>query len=115
MSGPPTGASTSPYYSSTPPDTGGDVEPAEPRLLGDVDGKNGVNMLDALEILKNLAKMSSMLDEGEDSDNWLAALITPASKQSGKPAIRDVLEILKFIAKMDSLLSGNPRPIVVRG
>ena len=77
-------------------------KPPEPFSIGDVDGKNGVTMTDALEILKYLAKMHSALDDGIGSSAWNAALITVKSRNDNKPAIADALEILKKLAKMDN-------------
>ena len=62
-------------------------------------------MGDALEILKYLAKMESVLSGGNGTRAWSAALITPASKIAGRPAVADALEILKRLAKMDSILN----------
>jgi len=88
--------------------------------IGNVTRVGKVSMQDALEILKHLAKMDSMLSscylesifDGYKCDNddcrwhlsFNAALITPASKSAGKPAIADVLEILKHLAKMESMI-----------
>jgi len=78
-------------------------------LLGDIEGKNGVTIADALEILKHLANMKSAISTGgKNSEAWKAALITPASKKSGNPAIGDALEILKFLAGMGSQLKDKP-------
>ena len=70
---------------------------------GDIDGNGTVAIADALEILKYLAKMNSMVSESNQAA-FQAALITPASQAAGKPAIADVLEILKHLAKMTSLV-----------
>ena len=59
---------------------------------------------DALEILKYIARMKSVVIE-TDLRAWNASLITPASKAAGKPAIGDALEILKHIAGMKSLVN----------
>jgi len=61
-------------------------------------------MGDALEILKYLAKMESVLDAGPGSREWNASLILPNSKTNDKPVMGDVLEILKKLAKMDNII-----------
>ncbi|MCL2036531.1 MAG: glycoside hydrolase family 11 protein [Oscillospiraceae bacterium] len=65
--------------------------------IGDVDGNGTIAIADALEILKFLAGMNSMLSDPVAYDN---ARITGGEK----PAIADVLEILKYLAKMNSML-----------
>jgi uncharacterized repeat protein (TIGR02543 family) len=70
--------------------------------LGDVDGKPGISISDALEIFKYLAGMKSTVKKGTSA--WNAALITPASQKSGKPGIGDALEIFKKLAGMKSLV-----------
>jgi uncharacterized repeat protein (TIGR02543 family) len=70
--------------------------------LGDVDGKPGVSISDALEIFKYLAGMKSTVIKGTPA--WNAVLITPRSQKSGKPGIGDALEILKKLAGMKSLV-----------
>jgi uncharacterized repeat protein (TIGR02543 family) len=49
--------------------------------LGDMDGKPGISISDALEIFKYLAGMKSKVMKGTNA--WSAALITPASQKSG--------------------------------
>jgi len=62
-----------------------------------------VTINDALEILKYIAGMESLVSR-ENQREWYAALITQASQKANNPAITDVLEILKYLAKMDSLI-----------
>jgi hypothetical protein len=62
-----------------------------------------VNINDALEILKMLAGMNTVVIES-NTRAWNAAQITPASITANQPNILDALEILKFLAGMDSLI-----------
>ena len=75
-------------------------------LLGDTDGNGRVTIADALELLKHLAGMSSLVSQ-DNPELWVNSLITPASQAANKPAIADVLEILKYLARMSSLVSGE--------
>ena len=68
----------------------------EQREPGDVNGDNKVTIADALEILKYLAGMSSIISPGESA--YDAARVTGGEE----PSIGDVLEILKYLAGMDS-------------
>jgi len=66
-----------------------------------------VSLNDAIEILKHLAKMPSVLTLGSQESQQRAmnaALITAASKKSGEPGLGDVLEILKRMANMNSMV-----------
>jgi hypothetical protein len=72
----------------------------ESRKIGDVDGNGTVTINDAIEILKSLAKLPSVLDKNPDS--VAAACIVSESV----PTIDDVLEILKYLAKIDSVIGG---------
>ena len=67
--------------------------------LGDVDGNGVVAIADALEILKYLAGMNSVVNQN-NTTAWNAARITGGAT----PAIGDVLEILKKLAGMTSML-----------
>jgi len=60
-----------------------------------------VTVAEALEILKYLAKMDSVIDEGNVA--FYAARITGGDK----PRVNDALEILKCIAKMPNLLDNR--------
>ena len=62
---------------------------------------------DAIEILKHLAKMPSVITLGSQESQKRArsaALITSGSKLSGEPGLNDVLEILKRMANMNSMV-----------
>jgi len=73
-----------------------------PPLLGDVDDNGIVTIMDALEILKFLAGLTSLVDEG---GRYLEnSLITPESREARKPSIMDALEILKHLASLPSLI-----------
>ena|GEM_PF-2401822 len=69
-------------------------------IPGDVDGSGVIGIGDALEILKYLAGMTSVVSL-DNSVSWNAARITGGEI----PGISDVLEILKFLAGMKSLLT----------
>jgi len=69
------------------------------RKLGDITGTGKVEIGDALEILKYLAGMNSMVVES-NACRWEAARIT----KNAKPQIGDALEILKFLAGMTSMI-----------
>jgi hypothetical protein len=61
-----------------------------------------ITIFDALEILKFLAGMSSIIEEGTVA--WEAALITSASQSARVPTIFDALEILKYLAGMENVI-----------
>jgi len=69
-------------------------------LAGD---NRNVSVGDALEILKYLARMNSVIVETNERA-WNAALILPTSQKNNKPAVGDALEILKKLARMKSLV-----------
>jgi GH35 family endo-1,4-beta-xylanase len=68
------------------------------RLLGDTDLNERITINDALEVLKFLAKLDSVLNDNADA--MANALILNPSASA--PVIGDALEILKFLAKLDS-------------
>jgi hypothetical protein len=67
----------------------------KPFRPGDVDGDGEITVMDALEILKHLAGISTLTGQG-----LAAALITGESQ----PTVADALEILKKIAGIESLV-----------
>ena len=73
--------------------------------IGYIRGGSNIEIGDALEILKYLANMKSLIVP--NSNAWKAALITPASKKAGKPAIGDALEIFKYLANMKNLIGSS--------
>jgi hypothetical protein len=76
--------------------------------LGDVDGKDGVTIMDALEILKYLVGMTSTMTDEANPDrekSMRAAKITV--KDDEIPTIMCVLEILKYLVGMTSLVDGE--------
>jgi hypothetical protein len=86
--------STQPPQTTAPATTGG--TPAQ--RLGDVDDNGRITINDALEILKFLAKLDSVISPGNAA--FQAALIA----STATPNINDALEILKHLAKLDSRL-----------
>jgi hypothetical protein len=62
------------------------------RTLGQVRGEGKVSINDALEVLKHLAGIDSVIDNCE------IALMASLIVSEGKPTIADVLEILKHLA-----------------
>jgi len=80
-------------------------------ILGHIiDNNKGLSPLDAIEILKYLAGMPSLLTPGLHSDETYeralqASLITVKSQIAGEPAVQDAIEILKELAGMHSGLS----------
>ena len=60
-----------------------------------------ISSLDALEILKSIVGLESMVDCGNARP---AALITEASQQKGSPSAADALEILKYLVKLPSMV-----------
>jgi hypothetical protein len=72
--------------------------------LGHILGRDEIGIGDALEILKFLAGMTSVITN-PDSNAWNAALITSGSRDAAVPRIQDALEILKRIAGMDNVLA----------
>jgi hypothetical protein len=73
-------------------------EPPAQRLLGDADLNERITINDALEILKFLAKLDSVLND--DPLSMKNSLIL--NPDASSPSIGDALEILKFLAKLDS-------------
>ena len=71
---------------------------ANSREYGDVDGDGGITIGDALEILKHLAALPSVID-GDD-----CALTAALVSGGDNPTIGCVLEILKKLADLPSLL-----------
>jgi hypothetical protein len=67
-------------------------------LLGDVNGDGKVDIKDALEILKYLAKLPSVLDDGGNAVK--NALVYDPGMEN--PTMLDVIEILKHLAKLPS-------------
>ena len=72
-------------------------------IPGDVDGNGSVTIADALEILKYLAGMTSVVSE-VNPEAWNVARITGEDT----PVIADALEILKLLARMSSVLNNAP-------
>ncbi|MCL1866423.1 MAG: hypothetical protein FWF82_03330 [Oscillospiraceae bacterium] len=70
------------------------------RKLGDIDGDGNVDINDALNILKYLAKLDCAVSENDC--NYSSALIT-----SDIPTINDALEILKKLAKLPNKIDGT--------
>ena len=68
--------------------------------LGHILGNPNISIFDALEILKHITGMESVIDTCENAR--AAALIV----SSDVPGIFDVLEILKALAGMESAVSG---------
>jgi hypothetical protein len=67
--------------------------------MGDLTRKGTVTIADALEILKFLAKLESVVS-ADNPIAWDAArIMTPGI---GSPAIGDALEVLKHLAKLES-------------
>jgi uncharacterized repeat protein (TIGR02543 family) len=103
-----TGVTTTPLQTTTTSETGvtttplqtTTTEPAETtssstsRKLGDVNGDEVINIIDALEILKFLAGLQSVIDT--DPQAIIAARITV--EYPANPTIQCVLEILKYLA-----------------
>jgi len=87
---------------TTPPTTVATTTPPPPRSLGDVDGDGIVTITDALEILKFLAGLPSILITDFTGDAMIAARITVGV--SDNPKIGCVLEILKKLAGIPSLV-----------
>jgi len=74
------------------------------RHVGDVDGSGRIDLIDAIEILKYLSGMESVLNRGDKQDVALAAsLIVSISRIEGKPHLVDVIEILKIVAPQISV------------
>jgi uncharacterized repeat protein (TIGR02543 family) len=69
---------------------------------GRVLGNDTVNINDALEILKYLAKLDSVIHPQNNARAFNAARITTPGV--GTPTINDALEILKHLAKLPSLV-----------
>jgi chitinase len=73
-------------------------------VLGDITGSGRVEIGDALEILKYLAKLPSLVNPSNVSAWNAARIVTPGV---GNPTISDVLEILKKLAKLPNLIDGK--------
>jgi hypothetical protein len=88
-----------------------DKTPCECPATGFVTGGTSITVFDALEILKLLAGMDTVIKTGNNNVTAAqanqAALITPASQTRGTPDIFDALEILKMLANMPNLLTSQ--------
>jgi hypothetical protein len=76
------------------------------RRPGDVTGNGNIELEDALEILKYVVGINSVIDNCEVSFN--AARITG----DGKPGIGDAIEILKHLVGMEGMICNEPPRIV---
>jgi len=72
--------------------------------LGRVCGDTSITISDALEILKFLARLDSVIDDCYEA--FHAARITGAVK----PTIDDALDVLKYLANIPSVLNPDPPP-----
>jgi hypothetical protein len=61
-----------------------------------------VSIADALEMLKHLAGIDSIIKPGNAA--WFTAMITESSQEAGRVGIGDVLEVLKKLAGIESKL-----------
>jgi hypothetical protein len=77
------------------------AEPVPSVRAGAVINGETITINDALEILKFLARLESVINTNEDSLN-AARIVTPGI---GNPTINDALEILKYLARLDSRIS----------
>jgi len=66
--------------------------------VGHVLGKERIGVGDAMEILKHLGRMDSVIQRGNSA--WYAALIVSTEK----PGVSDAMEIFKKLARMDNVL-----------
>jgi hypothetical protein len=71
-------------------------------LLGDVNGDGTVDINDAVEILKYVVGLDSVIAEGNIA--WKNALIVSETE----PGIEDALEILKYMVGLENALEANP-------
>jgi len=76
--------------------------------VGDINDDGDVTITDALEILKYLAGLTSLVNEADNPEGYNAALITTASREAKKPSIHDALEILKYLAGLPTLVPEKP-------
>jgi hypothetical protein len=77
---------------------------------GDVNGDGVVNIHDALEILKYVSGVDTLIRARNDNDNpsiWLNAQVTANSRETDEITVFDAIEILKYIAGMDSELKST--------
>jgi hypothetical protein len=95
---PRTTTATPPTTTASPPTT---TATQSTRMKGDVTGTGKVSITDAVEILRHLAGMSSILDNDP--------LAREAAKivSTDKPQINDVVEILRYLAGMDNAIKPN--------
>jgi hypothetical protein len=70
-------------------------------ILGDINGDGQVDIMDALEVLKYLAQMDSVIEEGNDA--WNNARLI----RDSDPSIVTALEILKAISGMRSVFDAQ--------
>lgn len=70
---------------------------------GDVTGIGRPHIVGALEILRYLVGLDSMIVHFERS--WCASLILPESIERGSPGIGDALQILRYLVGLDGVLS----------
>jgi hypothetical protein len=89
--------------------------PNMPHRCGDVDGNGVINIMDALEILKFLARLESNIlvtfaGTGftvVDEQGFNSARLMSVRVKGEAPQIFDVLEILKDLASIDGVFSGS--------
>ena len=74
-------------------------------MKGNVTGKGGIGVADALEILKKIVGLDSLIDKCERARE--AALITELSQNSGVVSVSDALEILKYMVMIDNRILSN--------
>ena len=91
---------TTPPTTTTPPKTTTTPPPQIQIKLGHILGNPNISIFDALELLKYITGMESIIDTCENAR--AAALIV----SNDVPGIFDVLEILKALAGMESVVSG---------
>jgi uncharacterized protein YkwD len=74
-----------------------------PRPLGDVTGSGERDVKDAIQILRHLLELPSVLDSGAGTDTWSAALVTIESRLANRPRVQDAIEILRSMLDLYSV------------
>gem|GEM_PF-4096107 len=78
------------------------IESEKEREIGQVLGNDTISISDALEILRYLAKLPSVIENDPAAFDAACILRNPNTEEEYKPTISDALEILKYLAKLDN-------------
>jgi len=78
---------------------------------GDVIGNGEVSIMDALEILKLLAKLPNSISPDTSGGKALRASLLASQPTAQAPVILDALEVLKHLAKLPNVITTRCNPV----